>query len=448
MPIFSRRSLQRMLRANVSVVGEGVCSRHARQIDDHRDYSLDAEWEVAVIYALSRIGAVEHEVAGPGRARLDICFSRSVGGEPWFVGDVVCVSDKSIEARNPVQPLRDSLAHAAKRARLKPQHFGLWINGGPWRERDDYRMKAYVPRGTQQERASDYLRAFALLAATTPGEGRSGRVKFDDVDFGVSYSPRADGISSGGVPLDTPISAKLNPLFSALKRKARQLKQAALPGLKGIIVADGGSRTFGYIARPETTWLTKTLTEFFRVHSSVDFVVILRVDGEPAPDRLFNFDSPDGPLFVDPILFTKESMPDEQVADLLSLWCGAVASLPTPVMDPRNALNFCHTHRDQSLRALNHLGGWVVTKNSIKVSAVEVLRLLAGDTTPEDFRERNRLYVDRNEKTASNPFARALKEGRTISAVNVERAEDFDDDWLTFELSDPDAALARLSSSS
>ncbi len=85
-----------------------------------------------------------------------------------------------------------------------------------------------------------------------------------------------------------------------------------------------------------------------------------------------------------------------------------------------------------------------MTPKSIKVSATEVLRLLAGEISVDEFRERNRLYVDQNKPLQSNPFLRALKQGRAISGIRVEHHPDFDDDWLVFDLSEPDAALTGL----
>ena len=39
---------------------------------------------------------------------------------------------------------------------------------------------------------------------------------------------------------------------------------------------------------------------------------------------------------------------------------------------------------------------------------------------------------------------RALKQGRSIRAVQLEKSEKEDDDWLTFEFDEPDPAIHRF----
>ncbi len=73
----------------------------------------------------------------------------------------------------------------------------------------------------------------------------------------------------------------------------------------------------------------------------------------------------------------------------------------------------------------------------VTLSARAVQELLAGKISPEDFRKRY--------GSAPNPvtaFAGALKAGRVIENVSVERCPEQDDDWLTFHFSKPDPALA------
>src|SRR5260221_1432269 len=131
MPIFSRRSLQRMIQENTSKIGREGSSRHVKQINDHKAYSIDTEWEIAVLYALGQVGSVEHERGGEVGRRIDVSFRDRDGTDTLFTADVVCVSDKSVEDQNPVQPLRELVTRVAKKAYLSPERFGLWLHSGP-----------------------------------------------------------------------------------------------------------------------------------------------------------------------------------------------------------------------------------------------------------------------------------------------------------------------------
>ncbi len=76
----------------------------------------------------------------------------------------------------------------------------------------------------------------------------------------------------------------------------------------------------------------------------------------------------------------------------------------------------------------------------VTLSARTVQELLAGKTTHENF---GKHYAG----SIPNPvaaFAAALKAGRLIESVSIEKCSDRDDDWLTFHLSKPDPAVSAF----
>ena len=73
----------------------------------------------------------------------------------------------------------------------------------------------------------------------------------------------------------------------------------------------------------------------------------------------------------------------------------------------------------------------------IKLSAITILQLLAGELDHSMFEMAHGF-----DKKIPNPFRRALSEGRVIGSCSVERSAEDDDDWITFEFSEADPALA------
>ena len=68
-----------------------------------------------------------------------------------------------------------------------------------------------------------------------------------------------------------------NPLFNALKVKARQLKKSGCTGPRGIIVCDGGCRMLTIWPDWSTYSMHQVAAEFLRQHRSVDFVAVIAI---------------------------------------------------------------------------------------------------------------------------------------------------------------------------
>lgn len=76
----------------------------------------------------------------------------------------------------------------------------------------------------------------------------------------------------------------------------------------------------------------------------------------------------------------------------------------------------------------------------VKISARLVQELLAGDVSTERFVEFHRWGQEPGDM--SNPFARALRRGELISAIDVINCGDEDDNQLEFRFGPPDLAVS------
>lgn len=97
MAIFSRRTVQRMLTENAQFLTKEQLGQHVSRLNGKGFQTLDAEWEVAVLNALSKLGKIEHEPVLEGTANLDLLFTHHTGSS--FLTDVVSVSDEGYEEK-------------------------------------------------------------------------------------------------------------------------------------------------------------------------------------------------------------------------------------------------------------------------------------------------------------------------------------------------------------
>jgi hypothetical protein len=117
----------------------------------------------------------------------------------------------------------------------------------------------------------------------------------------------------------------------------------------------------------------------------------------------------------------------------------AVSWLPKAADDPLNA----YYRSRETNYDIGHHGGGKMSRNSVTISLRALHELLAGRRSIEEF---NALHSWRTLEepgiTQVNPFDRTLAEGRMVKDVRVERDENADDDWITLEFGQPDAAIS------
>src|SRR5271157_2256407 len=102
MAIFSRRTLQRLVDENSRFLSASQIKSHIRRLNSkHPNDCLSAEWEIALLNAFGRLGAVQHEPNLGGRCRPDIKFTHSEDVKATFIADVATVSDVGLDAQNP-----------------------------------------------------------------------------------------------------------------------------------------------------------------------------------------------------------------------------------------------------------------------------------------------------------------------------------------------------------
>jgi hypothetical protein len=261
MAMFARRSLQRLLNELESKLSFEARQKLVRELNRQDASALGYEWELALLFALSHVGQVTYEAEShAGTSRLDITFVEGQGGPIRFVADVAMISGNGLEAENPVMRFSQSL-HRLKRKCGLPGVLNYDIKGeSAGRNNRDRKMRLKLPRvaeldrfleshvGPEFRRIAEEKRAVATIAVNEPG-----------IEFSVAY---AEGQRYGGghYPSYTAAySPTRNPVYTALKAKAQQLKKSGATDAFGIFLCDGGCALLSKMGRhPSKSASTKS----------------------------------------------------------------------------------------------------------------------------------------------------------------------------------------------
>jgi len=434
--IFARRALQRRLSELRSTIdGDAVDKLAARLNQPGRD-RLATMWEVVVLHGLAKYGQLRNEVPLSSGRCPDVLFDN---GALRLTADITTVSDESLDQDNPYF----ELSQLIEKAKTK---LGLPIGGLDLRVKSKVHRSARGTRTVLRLPSRTQLNVFVrdqvvpqLRAQMTAGEKLlSVAIDDDEVGLDITIDPLKSPYSTGNFTVyDVPKMRDRNPLYSALRSKAAQLRGAE--GVTGVFVGDGDCAALAYRhANWDGISAAAIVEEFLRQYSSIDVVLLLTVREEPP------LSTHGGPTrrWVHPMLLTRAG--SVAMPELNTLIANMVAELPKPVAMPVNgALRARESGYD-----LGHHGGYTMGGRKIRIGSREVIEILAGLRTLADNGARN-VEASRSRPHQPNPvqiaFLRNLQQGRLPSAVTVIKTDESDnDDWLEFEFGDPDPAISPL----
>jgi hypothetical protein len=432
--IFARRALQRRLDELRSTLGGEIVAALARRLNRTGKDRMAAMWELVVLHSLSKLGTVGIEAPLPSGRRPDIVFRDNTIS---FTADVTTVSDEGLDERNPYRELSEALEKTKSRLGLKVGGMDLRVGS---RRETTARGTRTVLRLPERKQIREFVRSqIEPRFREQIAQGKEViEVHIDDEVAGlhIQIDPHRAPYNSGSyASYDVPTIKDGNPLYNALRSKADQLRGAS--GIVGIIVGDGDNRA---LADRQNNWnefdARAIVDEFLRQHSSLHFVMLLSVREEPwdwfhAKPRVRK------PHAL--LAFSKTAIVPKALDQLFRRM---MAEVPKPIDMPVNA---ALRSREGGFGWGFH-GGGEMSRNRIKISAREVLELLAGRRTVQEINSWRRWSSpdDSPQKnTLPNPFELRLKEGRLPTAISiVKTGEDDLDDWIEIEFGDPDPAIS------
>lgn len=431
MAMWARRRIQRYLEENSAFVSQSTLHDWVQRLNTISDHYVAIEWEVALLNGFATVGTVQHEPA-LGEKRIDLVFTSS-NRKLSFAADIATISDQQLHRENPVEAFSEELGRRARKTNIRTGGFSFHVG--------EKRQPTHLGSGNQRSLLLPAMSGFGpyifnsgwedfiRLVKSKPDKSHeyTAREKNPAVLVSIAYHPGNFGVFQGQHGSYTGATVvDDNPLFNALKVKARQLKKSGYTGPSGIIICDGGCRMLTSWPDWSTYSMAQVVAEFLRQHGSVEFVSIIAIKQGSHWGR--------NEYVYDPKCFVPKRS-RLSGTDLGGLIAEVVHGLPPIQLTPENAVRVMKWKKSGKYGLL---GGWSVGGNKVKISVRDLLALMAGRLDQERF-------VKGYATGGPNFFDLRLKRGELITSATVEHIPDEDDDWITFEFGEPDPAVAPFS---
>lgn len=429
--IFARRAIQKRIEELRETLDQSSVDDLVARLSRIGKDRLAAMWEVVVLSGLAKIGILEHELPLRSGRRPDIRFSNP---EVRFTADITSVSDSGLDERNPFQELMRLISEAKTKLGLPPGGLDLRVlSADVVSSKGRRRVLRLPPKNKLTEFVRVEIRPILRAQLAEGLSPLSLLIDDDGVGIEITINPAGSDFTTGSyAPYSSPTIKDQNPLFNALKSKAAQLRDAQ--GLKGVIVVDGDCAALSTDrVGPDAFSPNAIAREFLRQYSSVDFVLMIAVRevfGSVMPLRYVSS--------LYPILVMREN--DRAYRQLQAVFSQMLGSFPTPI---NSAVNGAIQATENGYGFGNH-GGYSVHGSRIRVSAREMMEVLAGVTTFDDSGTLSLNKDCAGEKSdLTKAFLAELMMGRLPSKMSViETSDDENDKWIEFEFDRPDPAIS------
>jgi hypothetical protein len=437
MALFTRRVIQKCLDENAEFVSKNHLKDWVHRLNRISNDYVATEWEVILLRGFARFGKVQHEPT-VGSRPIDMVFE-SHNRKLKFAADIAAISDEQLHERNPIDRFQSELSRRIAKAQISTGRFLVVVREDqPVAHRGTGKKRRLSLPPVSQFATYIFNAAFDQYVEAVRKDPRRLRhhhvhCQAPDIALTIEYQPgkgSGSGIASYGSYTSTTVKDD-NPLFNALKSKAAQLKKSGFEGIRGIIVCDRGSRMFNEMSNWATYSMSEVIREFFRQHTSVSFVVAIGIRSRASTmSGTFHKD-------LEPRLFPRDAdVKAAWVSELDRLIIDVTRSLPEIYQTPENAINSLKWNRSTTRTNL-YQGGSIVKGNEIRISARELLDLMAGKLDQKRFAQHHAVGN-------GNIFKTFHDHGKIIKRAQVEPRPDEDDDWIILEFETGDPAVSEF----
>lgn len=429
-----------MINENASFLTKKQLDQHVSKLNREDFQSFDTEWEVAVLNAFSKIGNVAHEPALEGTAKLDLLFTHDGGSS--FLADITSVSDEGFEEKTPVKAFDVELRQRLRKAGLLYKGWALSVGSHSTTKYREQRRPAIPPRGEfAKEIFNANFKEFLRLVKEHPDQSRTYSVITEKTAVTLMYDPRRTDFMSQMHVYNPAIEKDQNPVFNALKMKAKQIKKVSYEGYRGIVLCDGGSDMVH--SQPHGSFefnynAVDAAKDFLRQNQSIDFVLMI--------SSVWIDKGRYGPLPGEPARKVQVSIiGNRNFGSLPASLRDSLETLeqyfPEPINTASGARETIRNGYDpKALRPLAGGIGW--SHNEVSISASAVLALLAGRVTQEELFKALRFKPWSNKTHATrNLFEDILSRNMRIVEIQIEDTK-HDDSTIIFKFDGPDPATS------
>jgi hypothetical protein len=423
MPLFARRTLQRILDENASFITRSRLSEVCNLLNTATDNYLAIEWEQVILNSASKFGVVQHEPK-LGTSRIDMLFR--LNRLPLeFIADITAPSDQGFDDLNPFDAFEQEVQRQARK--------GQWSSGGFHIRVDQLtptiykgledRVQLKLPKRNQWSEEIFNSRFFDFLEQVKEQPER--KIQFDAVSsitgVHITYDPRRRGFTGGShLSYRIATSKTRNPVYNALKNKGDQIKAARYDGMAGIFLCDGACEMISTSPSVSSFGIDEIIRYFFQQFDSVWFVAVFSVIESGTR------------LSVRPKLHLNPKKKGTNFSYLTQVVDDIHKSLPQLQWSPVNA----RLRAKAKDLAGRYCGILTSGRTHVEMSARQMLEILAGVVTAAEFEQ------NYSREPGANPFKQMLQSGRLITKISVEHFPEIDDDRVSIEFGDPDAAVA------
>ncbi|TPG47668.1 hypothetical protein EAH75_12645 [Rhodanobacter glycinis] len=322
--------------------------------------------------------------------------------------------------------------------RVNPDRLDIRVQGKTIGQYRDAKMTLSLPAKSD---IADFVRTeivpFLGTVRNAPGRSASIDIQRPDAVLTVAYDPEQMFFRMGHPSYDVSYSVDRNPLWSALKDKANQLRASPSDSIRLVIVCDGDCKTLKEKSPMGGHFSTRAIVEdFLRRTSTVDAVLLLPV----VETRHFMMQK--SAISLVPDFYARRAgarvvMAGRNEIALRTHLNAFLTNMPKPCLSALNAVNWCE--KEGFLIGLH--GGYSISGNTMKISSRQILETLAGIPShglpplgsPPD--------APLPPANWQEHFLRYLQHGQMISKVTVVSGGDADDDTLEFEFGQSDPAF-------
>lgn len=403
---------------------------------------LAAMWETVWLSALSSVTAIEHEGITPGGSKPDFKITIPLeGGIVEVVGDITAPSDKGLHERNPVDRLWNHIDRLAKKHRLNRTYFRIDIQDQKVGKFGEAKRSLMLPDKSKLDKfIAEHIEPVFKDLASTPLKKCSFVITTPSVALQLSYNPGQQYRYCGHAPYTTAYSVKNNPIYNALHAKAVQLRSAPADAIRLLIVCDAGcgmlypTKLHDYGSYSPQDVAQNTL----RKSHDIDLVMLVTIEDFGMIERRGHGIACS--LIAAPENARHPRLTPARFVAVKALMEKALTLLPKPIANAASAA----ANLTEKKFGLGLQGALRMSEKSIDISCRQVMELLAGSITIDQFQKRLGWEDDSEPHHQSNPFREALASGRLITSIEVAPGGDYDDDWLTFSFGDSDAAISSF----
>lgn len=393
------------------------------------DQTRAAEWEVVIAYALSQVGKVS-DFGNSKAGNPDYIWN--LHGHPLLV-EVTAVSDAHFHDINPVDYFLEELQRRLRNRSLL--NLGRFTYDFGWVEKNNKIVLGIPEKGDIPNLlSSSEFHEFCDSITSSPDKRHSFNFTSREANSFISYFPEKGYFSGGFRSYAHPQHYRHTPIFNALRSKEKQIRnsKSELPAI--LVICDNDcvalrpqhSGSNGQIGMRDIVGLFLNgqkriapgglvLQEAIppqgsRIHAVIWISLTDYFDPMGIKTKQVNMS-----LGIE---FANYASPHIRCEVFVNALNEAFNTLPLPLRTARNA-------NTENRKYPRFYGGYQLTGNKVKLSALTLQRLLTGEISFDEFQTDHKELV----RYMSNLSTAGL----TLSNSDVEISQDDDDDWINLE---------------